>query len=138
MKKLIGAAALIAVSAGLAAPAAAQKTMRIGLVTINDTQHALADRFKVEIEKRTKGAIKVGVFPAAQLGKIPRQIENLKLGVQQAFISPPGFFAGVNKSFQVPDAPGLFKNFWHAHNTLTHPDFRNKYLALAERPAFWG
>lgn len=138
MKKLLGAAAIVVFAGGIAIPAAAQKTMRIGFVTINDTQHALADRFKAEIEKRTKGAIKVGVFPAAQLGKIPRQIENLKLGVQQAFISPPGFFAGVNKAFQVPDAPGMFKNFWHAHNTLTHADFRDKYLRLAEKAGILG
>jgi C4-dicarboxylate-binding protein DctP len=112
--------------------------MRIGMVTINDTQHQLANRFKEEIEKRLKGAIKVSVFPAAQLGKIPRQIENLKLGAQQAFVSPPGFFAGINKSFQVPDAPGVFKNFWHAHNTLTHPDFRGKFLRLAENAGIVG
>lgn len=138
MKKLIGAAATIAFAAGLAAPATAQKSMRIGMVTINDTQHALANKFKEEIEKRLKGAIKVSVFPAAQLGKIPRQIENLKLGVQQGFVSPPGFFAGINKNFQVPDAPGVFKNFWHAHNTLTHKDFRDKYLRLAEKAGVIG
>jgi len=138
MKTLIGATAVAVIAAGFAMPASAQKTMRIGMVTINDTQHALANRFKVEIEKRTKGAIKVGVFPAAQLGKIPRQIENLKLGAQQGFVSPPGFFAGINKAFQVPDAPGKFKNFWHAHNTLTHPDFRDKYLRLAEKAGVIG
>lgn len=138
MRKFIGAAATLALFTGIAMPAAAQKTMRIGMVTINDTQHALANRFKDEIEKRTKGAIKVAVFPAAQLGKIPRQIENLKLGVQQGFVSPPGFFAGINKAFQAPDAPGKFKNFWHAHNTLTHPDFRDKYLRLAEKDGIIG
>ncbi len=131
MSKSLTVTAVFALSAALAAPVTAAD-MRIGFVTINDTQHELAKAFKKEIEKRTGGEIKVGIFPAAQLGKIPRQIENLKIGAQAAFISPPGFFAGINKAFQVPDAPGLFKNFWHGHNALTDPEFRDKYLRLAE------
>ncbi len=138
MRKFIGTAAALATLSLIAAPAFAQSEMRIGMVTINDTQHQLANKFKEELEKRLNGAIKVTVFPAAQLGKIPRQIENLKIGAQQGFVSPPGFFAGINKAFQVPDAPGLFKNFWHAHNTLTHADFRDKYLRLAENAGIIG
>ncbi len=116
-----------------AAPASAQHSMRIGMVTINDPQHTLAKKYAEEVGKRSGGKIEVKVFPAAQLGKIPRQIENLKLGAQAGFISPPGFFSGINRAFQVLDAPGLFKNYWHAHNTLTNPEFREKYLRLAEK-----
>ncbi len=114
-------------------PAAAQHTLRIGMVTINDPQHTFAKRYAEELKKRTGNKISVEVFPAAQLGKIPRQIENLKLGAQGGFISPPGFFSGINRAFQVMDAPGIFKNFWHAHNTATSPEFREKYLRLAEK-----
>lgn len=130
-RKLFLAAAGAAILAS--APAAAQHTLRIGMVTINDPQHNFAKRYAEELEKRSGGKIKVQVFPAAQLGKIPRQIENLKLGAQGGFISPPGFFSGINRAFQVMDAPGLFKNFWHAHNTATSPEFREKYLRLAEK-----
>ncbi len=132
MKRLIGVAAAAAVTTMFTVPAFAQAEMRIGFVTINDSQHAMADRLKEEIEKRSGGKIKGAVFPAAQLGKIPRQIENLKIGAQAMFISPPGFMSGLNINFQVPDAPGLFRNHWHAQNTLANPKFRDPFLNLAE------
>jgi len=135
-KLLISAVALSAFGWATAAQAAYE--MRIGMVTINDPQHELAKKFGEELEKRSKGEIKVKIFPAAQLGKIPRQIENLKLGAQGGFVSPPGFFSGINKAFQVLDAPGLFKGFWHAHNTATSPEFREKYLNLASKAGVVG
>ena len=139
MKTTIAGAVFGAVSlAVLAVPAFAEADMRIGFVTINDAQHAMANKLKEEVEKRSKGAIKVSVFPAAQLGKIPRQVENLQLGAQAAFISPPGFLSGLNINFQVPDAPGLSKNFWHAQNTLTTPSFRDPFLKLAESQGIIG
>jgi len=112
---------------------AADFTMRIGMVTINDTQHAFAKKYADELMKRTKGKIKVEVFPAAQLGKIPTQIENLKLGAQAGFVVPADFFSGINKAFQVTDAPGIYKSFWHAQNAVTDPAFRDKFLKIAEK-----
>ena len=99
------------VCAALAAwPAAAQKTyeIKIGFVTINDSQHRAADLYKAALEKRTGGQLKVSIFPAAQLGTIPRQLEGIQLGTQEFFVTPPGFFQGINPAFQAPDAPGLF------------------------------
>lgn len=122
----------------MSVPAQAQQTMRIGMVTINDAQHTFGMKYAEELQKRTKNAIKVEVFPAAQLGGIPRQIENLKIGAQGGFISPPGFFSGINKAFEAPDAPGIYKNYWHAHNAFTDPQFREKYLALADKQGVIG
>ncbi len=142
MRRLIRTVLVAAFSAAAvvlpSAPAMAQSELRIGFVTINDGQHALANRFKEEVEKLYPGKIRATVFPAAQLGSIPRQIENLKLGAQAAFISPPGFFSGINKNFQVPDAPGLYKNFWHAHNAFTDPRFREPFLKLADKAGILG
>ncbi len=116
-----------------AIPAAAQKhELRIGFVTINDAQHEWAKKYAEALGKRTKGAIDVKVFPAAQLGKFPRQVENLKLGAQGGFLGPVGFLAGFTRAFQVTDAPGLFKNYWHAQNTVSNPEFRDKFLSLAK------
>ena len=62
-------------------PSLAQKfTMKIGFVTIHDSQHESAKMFKAEIEKRTNGAIEAKIFPLAQLGRIPRQLEGIQLG----------------------------------------------------------
>ena len=88
-------------------PSLAQKfTMKIGFVTIHDSQHESAKMFKAEIENRTNGAIEAKIFPLAQLGRNPRQLEGIQLGTQEAFLSPPAFFVGINQAFQAPDAPG--------------------------------
>lgn len=138
MKHLFGVAAVVAFAAVSAVPAAAQHSMRIGMVTINDAQHTFAQKYAEELMKRTNNAIKVEVFPAAQLGSIPRQIENLKIGAQAAFISPGGFFSGFDRGFEVTDAPGIFKTFWHAQNAVTDPEFRTKYTTLGEKQGVIG
>ena len=111
----------------------AQHTMRVGLASVNDIQHDLAIKYAEDLAKATNGAIKVEIFPAGQLGAIPRQVENVKLGVQAAFISPPGFFSGLNRGFEVPDAPGIYKNYWHANNAFTDPEFRDKFVQLGDK-----
>ncbi|CAN0579425.1 unnamed protein product, partial [Laminaria digitata] len=108
VKRLITASVAIAATAALGAtPAMAQKTytMKIGTAAINDSTHRQADWLKKEIEAKSDGRIKVSVFPAGQLGRIPRQIEGVLLGTQEAFSGPPGFFVGINRAFMVTDAP---------------------------------
>ena len=130
-KSIVSVAALGAAVALAPTMASAQTVMKIGFVTINDGQHKSANWIAKEVNKRTNGSINVKVFPAAQLGKIPRQIEGVLLGTQEAFISPPGFFKGLNPAFAAPDAPGLFDSFAHQTNTLNHPSVRDKFLNLA-------
>jgi TRAP-type C4-dicarboxylate transport system substrate-binding protein len=130
-----GVAAGVALAAG---PATAQKkyTMKIGMPTINDSNHFSANWVKEELEKRSGGRIKVGVFPAGQLGKIPRQIEGIQFGTQEAFNIPPGFFVGINKAFMVTDSPGMFDDERHAHRAINHPEFREKFTKLGEDKGF--
>lgn len=106
--------------------------MKIGMVTINDTQFDVGKRFAAEVEKRSQGKIKGTVFPAAQLGSNPRQVEGVQLGTQEVYIGPPGFSVGLNPAFQVLDAPALFDSAEHAQRALSHPAFRDKFLRLAE------
>jgi TRAP-type C4-dicarboxylate transport system substrate-binding protein len=138
-RRLTGVAAAAFTACAISATTqAADFTMRIGMVTINDAQHTFAKKYGEELAKRTNGKIKVSVFPAGQLGKIPTQIENLKIGAQAAFLVPAGFFSGINRAFQVTDAPGIFKSYWHAQNAITEPAFRSKYLAGAEKAGIIG
>jgi TRAP-type C4-dicarboxylate transport system substrate-binding protein len=138
MKRITGILAGATIAACVALPASAQHNMRLGLATINDAQHAFAQKYAEELQKRTNNAIKVEVFPAAQLGNIPRMIENLKIGAQAGFVTPGGFFSGIDRNFELTDAPGIFKNFWHAQNAITAPEFRGKYLALGEKQGIVG
>ena len=139
MKRLLLASVAIAAGAAFAvAPAQAQKTykMKIGMVTINDSNHFSANFQKKYIEEKSGGRIKVGVFPAAQLGKVPRQIEGVQLGTQEAFNIPPGFFIGIDKRFMVTDAPGMFDDMAHAQRALEHPKFRDKFVNLGADKGF--
>ena len=136
MKKTI----VIAAAASLAATAAHGKTydMKCGFVTVNDSQHRSAEIFRDKVAEKTGGAVDVRIFPLAQLGTIPRQVEGIQLGTQECFISPPGFFVGLNQAFQAPDAPALFESQMHQHRTLNHPTVRGKFLALASHAGIVG
>jgi TRAP-type C4-dicarboxylate transport system substrate-binding protein len=113
-------------------------TMKIGMVTINDPNHSLAIRFAEEVEKRTGGRIKGQVFPAGQLGKLPRQLEGLQFGTQEILVCPPGFLAGINPAFQVTDAPGFFRDMDYAYAVVTEPKFRDMFVDLAKSKGIQG
>ena len=137
MKRTILAAAAAALAA-TAANAQTKHDMKCGFVTVNDSQHRSAEIFKDKVGKATGGAVDVRIFPLAQLGTIPRQVEGVQLGTQECFISPPGFFVGLNQAFQAPDAPALFESQMHQHRSLNHPTVRDKFLALASHAGIVG
>ena len=130
----------VAATAFAPSPAMAQKKyfVKIGMATINDPQHIWGKWIGEEMKKRSGGRLTFQTFPASQLGKIPRQVEGIQLGTQEMFLTPPGFFVGVNQAFMVPDAPGFFRDAIHAHKTLTDPAFRNKFLSMGENKGVIG
>ncbi len=135
----LAAAAAAAAAVVLTASAGAETyALKIGFVTVKGPQQGSSEFYKKEIEKRTNGRIQAKIFPAAQLGKIPRQIEGIQLGTQEAFHTPPGFFVGINQAFQVVDAPGLFDDLDHMHRTVNHPSVSGKLLNLAEHKGIVG
>jgi TRAP-type C4-dicarboxylate transport system substrate-binding protein len=69
--------------------------MKLSTATINDTQHEWLRRFAAAVEKNSGGRIKGEIYPASQLGSIPRQIEGVQFGSIQAWIGPPEFLVGV-------------------------------------------
>lgn len=136
----LGSAGGVALLAGVAVAALAlqpteamaQKKyhIKIGFATINDPQQDWGVKIGEELKKRSKGRLTYQVFPASQLGKIPRQVEGIQLGTQEMFLTPPGFFVGVNQAFMVPDAPGVYASHEHGHKTFTDPDFHDRFLGL--------
>jgi hypothetical protein len=57
---------------GVSGAAAETTGIKIGLVTINDSQHESAKLFADESRKRTNGAVQGQIFPSGQLGDIGR------------------------------------------------------------------
>src|SRR6202161_3491203 len=90
--------ALAIISALLASSPAAHaqdgKTyvMKLSTATLNDPQHEWLKRFAAAVEKDSGGRIKGEVYPASQLGSIPRQIEGTQFGALQGATVPPGIF----------------------------------------------
>ncbi|MBM3487108.1 MAG: TRAP transporter substrate-binding protein [Alphaproteobacteria bacterium] len=125
----LGAAALVAL---LGAPAVAQQTfdMKIGYATINEIQHESARIFAEDIEKATNGRLKPRLFPASQLGGIPRMVEGIQLGTLEVLITPPAFLVGLNPAVQVLDAPAIYEDRGHAERVLADPSFREAYTGL--------
>jgi TRAP-type transport system periplasmic protein len=135
------AAALAVLAAGAAGPAAAQDkalVMKLSTATLNDAQHEWMKRFAVAIEKNTGGRIKAEVYPASQLGTIPRQIEGTQLGSIQAWVGPPEFLVGVDTRYELLSAPGLIQNDQHAVKIISDPEFSKAFLALGANKGLVG
>src|SRR5262245_2295094 len=109
----MAAAAMVAIGLTPAAHAQDPKTfvMKLSNATSNDTQHEWLKRFVAAVEKDSGGRIKGEIYPASQLGPIPRQIEGVQFGSIQAWIGPPEFLVGVDVRYEALSAPGLMNNF---------------------------
>jgi len=132
------AAVLLAMFAGSAAAQDKSMTIKLATATLNDTQHEWLKRFAVAIEKNTNGRIKAEIYPASQLGAIPRMIEGTQLGSIQIWIGPPEFLVGVDQRFELLSAPGLFQNDQHAQKTIEDPEFSKAFLAVGANKGLIG
>ena len=124
------AAVLLATFAGGAAAQDKSMTIKLATATLNDTQHEWLKRFAVAIEKNTNGRIKAEIYPASQLGAIPRMIEGTQLGSIQMWVGPPEFLVGVDQRYELLSVPGLLQSEQHAVKTAAAPDFAKTFLAV--------
>jgi TRAP-type C4-dicarboxylate transport system substrate-binding protein len=140
----IGALGALAIfSALFAAPAARAEdapafTMKLSTATLNDTQHEWMKRFAAAVEKDTGGRIKGEVYPASQLGTIPRQIEGTQFGAIQAWIGPPEFLVGVDERYEALSAPGLFATPDQDMKIIADPVVRDMMLGLGANKGLTG
>jgi TRAP-type C4-dicarboxylate transport system substrate-binding protein len=127
----IVAAAALACLTPIAPATAADFVMKIGTATINETQHQFIKFYKDEVEKASGGRIEVQIYPASQLGPIPREIEGVQLGNIQGYVGPVDFFVGVDPRFGVFSAPMLFKSDANAAATIHDPGVQKAMFDLA-------
>ena len=126
-------ASVAACAFALVAPAAQAQSpivMKLSTPTLNDVQHEFLRRYKAEVEKKSGGRIKADIYPASQLGPIPRQIEAVQLGAVQMFICPPEFLDGVDPRFSVPSAVGIFRDIPNMDKSLKDPEFRKAFYPV--------
>ncbi len=133
-RPFLAVAALMAVSSLAFGPAPARAAepivMKIGTATLNDMQHEFMRRYQTALNKDSKGRIKVEIYPASQLGSIPREIEATQFGSIQGWVGPPEFLAGVDPRFEALSAPGLLGDLQHASRVLNDKQFSAAFLAL--------
>lgn len=112
--------------------------MKITLPTLNDTIHQVAKNYAAALEKDSAGRIKVQIYPASQLGSIPRQIEGVQFGAIQCAMIPPEFFVGVDERFQLMAAPGLVSSMQHGQRVANDPAVLKLMLALGANKGLHG
>jgi len=124
----------------LAAASAEEQTyvMKITTPTINDVPDTYARNFAAAIEKDSGGRIKGQVYPASQLGSIPRQIEGTQFGAIQMAVIPSEFWVGVDERFEVTATPGLVGSLAHGQKLAADPAVLKLMLSLGAEKGLHG
>lgn len=126
MKKIFVAASLACAAAANAQPV----TMKLSSPTANDVTFEWMKAFKAGAEARSGGRLKVEIYPANQLGQIPRTVEGVAVGTIEATIPATGFLIGLEPRFQIFDAMGLFDSIEHAMKALHDADIRKRVASF--------
>jgi TRAP-type C4-dicarboxylate transport system substrate-binding protein len=113
-------------------------TMKISLATINDQIHAFVKNFAAALEKNSGGRIKPEIYPASQLGPIPRQAEGVQFGAIQCQVVPPEFLVGIDERFEVMAAPGLVTSMAQGQKLAADPDVLKLMLSLGAAKGMHG
>ena len=104
--------------------------MKISTPTIRDIPDKWAANLAAALEKDSGGRIKVQLYPASQLGSIPRQIEGTQFGSIQMEVVPPEFMVGLDPRFEVLAAPGLIDSQAHGQRLAADPAVLKLMLGL--------
>src|SRR6266566_2212304 len=119
---VLAAGAVVCLGSAAQAQADRVYVMKLSTATINDTQHEWFKRFAALVEKDSGGRIKAEIYPASQLGAIPRQIEGVQFGSIQGWMGPPEFLVGVDERFEAMTAPGLFTTHDQVMKVMLDPE----------------
>jgi C4-dicarboxylate-binding protein DctP len=138
---IVAAAALALPMAALAAPPAAGGPIVIKfshVVAQHTPKGQAADYFKKIAEERTKGKVKIEVYPNSQLYKDKEEMEALQLGAVQMLAPSLAKFAPLGvKEFEVFDLPFIFDNYEELHKVTQGP-IGAKLLAKLEPKGIHG
>jgi TRAP-type transport system periplasmic protein len=112
--------------------------MKISTPTINDVPDTYARNLGAALEKDSGGRIKAEIYPASQLGAIPRQIEGTQFGAIQCEVLPPEFYVGIDERFEVLAAPGLVDSLEHGQKVAADPAVLKLMLSLGDQKGLRG
>jgi len=115
--KMIAPVVLASALLSVSVPLQAQKTIELSLghVVSTDSQyHVAAEAFAKEIQTRSGGAMKVNIFPLAQLGGELKMIQGTRTGTQDMVITGGAPLENTAREFAVLSFPYLFRDYDHA------------------------
>jgi C4-dicarboxylate-binding protein DctP len=135
-------ASLLALALGLAAftvQAAEPIVIKFSHVVAPDTPKGrAADYFKKIAEERTKGAVKVEVYPNSQLYKDREEMEALQLGAVQMLAPSLAKFGPLGvRAFELFDLPYIFPNKETLYRVMDG-DIGKKLFTLLEAKGIYG
>ena len=111
--------ALIASAMMFAGSASAETTLRFGYeAPRSDTQHTAAKKFNDLLKEKSKGEIKLSLFPDSTLGNAQTMIGAVRGGTIDIEMSGSPNFSGLEPKLNVIDIPFIFKNREHAYAVL--------------------
>ena len=117
---------------GATAANAQQFTMKLSSPVVNDSTQEYMKALKAGVEERSKGRIKVEMYPANQLGQIPATVDGVALGTIEMTMPAIGFFIGIEPRFQTLEAAGLFDSMAHGLKVLGDPEIRARLATFGE------
>ena len=92
------------------------------VVAVNTPKGQAAEYFKKLAEERTKGAVKVEVYPNSQLYKDKEEMEALQMGSVQMLAPSLAKFGPLGlKEFEVFDLPFIFDDYAELHKVTQGP-----------------
>jgi C4-dicarboxylate-binding protein DctP len=123
--KLHAVVLAFAAAIAVAAPAHAQQPIVVKfshVVAVDTPKGKAAEYFKKLAEERTKGRVKVEVFPNSSLFKDGEEMEALQLGSVQMLAPSLAKFGPLGaREFEVFDLPYMFDNYQELHKVTDGP-----------------
>jgi len=122
-KKILTAVVTLAFALPLTAQAAPPIVIKFShVVAVNTPKGQAADYFKKITEERTKGRVKVEVYPNSQLYKDKEEMEALQMGSVQMLAPSLAKFAPLGlKEFELFDLPFIFDDYKELHAVTQGP-----------------
>jgi len=137
--------AVLVLNIALMGPASSQDkpiVLKLGhAVAPEHPYHLGAVRYSELVAQRTKGKVKIDVYPSTQLGNERDMVEGLQLGTIDLVVTSTGPLGGFVPRMFVVDLPFLFRDREHAYKVLDGPIGRELLDAFSAKGikglAFW-
>lgn len=112
-------ATLVASAVAFSGVASAETSLRFGYeAPRSDSQHIAAKKFADLLKEKTKGEIKLKLFPDSTLGNSQTMISGVRGGTIDLEMSGSPNFTGLEPKLNVIDIPFIFKDRTHAFAVL--------------------